>query len=68
MDTTEAVLGKWLVQEGDRITKGTPLVELESEKVTFDYESEIEGRLVRIVVAAGELVPVGEIIGLAETE
>lgn len=68
MDTTEALLTKWLVHEGDRIHKGLPLVELESEKVTFDYQSEVEGRLIRILVAEGETVPVGEIIALAETE
>ena len=68
MDTTEAVLGKWLVSEGDRIQKGTPLVQLESEKVSFDYESEIEGRLTRILVAEGDTVPVGDVIALAETD
>jgi pyruvate/2-oxoglutarate dehydrogenase complex dihydrolipoamide acyltransferase (E2) component len=68
MDTTEAVLAKWLVSEGDRIRKGTPLAQLESEKVSFDYESEIEGRLVRILVAEGETVPVGDVIALAEID
>lgn len=68
MDTTEAILGKWLVQEGDLIKKGTPLVTLESEKVNFDYESEIDGRMVQIVAAEGSTVPVGEVIALAETD
>jgi pyruvate/2-oxoglutarate dehydrogenase complex dihydrolipoamide acyltransferase (E2) component len=68
MDTTEAVLAKWLVQEGDALQVGTPLVELESEKVSFEYQSEVAGKLFQILVAEGNVVPVGEIIALAETE
>jgi len=68
MDTSEALLGKWLVKEGDPLQVGTPLVELESEKVVFEYQSEVAGRLFQILVAEGNIVPVGEIIALAETE
>ena len=68
MDTTEALLGKWLVEEGAPVKKGMPLVTLESEKVNFDYESEIDGRIVQIVAAEGSTVPVGEVIAFAETD
>jgi len=68
MDTAEALLRKWLVKEGDPIQVGTPLVELESEKVDFEYQSEITGRVFQILVAEGSIVPVGEIIAVAETE
>jgi 2-oxoglutarate dehydrogenase E2 component (dihydrolipoamide succinyltransferase) len=68
MDTTEALLAQWLVAAGDSITKGTPLVELESEKVTFAYESEVIGRLVEIVVPQGQQVEMGEIIAYVDTD
>jgi pyruvate/2-oxoglutarate dehydrogenase complex dihydrolipoamide acyltransferase (E2) component len=68
MDTTEAVISKWLVEEGSLLVVGTPLVELESEKVTFAYESEFAGKLVRILVGDGETVPVGEIVAMAESD
>jgi pyruvate/2-oxoglutarate dehydrogenase complex dihydrolipoamide acyltransferase (E2) component len=68
MDTTEAFISKWLVEEGSVIAVGTPLVELESEKVTFAYESEVAGKLVRILVAEGETVPVGEIVAVVESD
>ena len=68
MDTTEAVISKWLVEEGSLLVVGTPLVELESEKVTFAYESEFAGKLVRILVGEGETVPVGEIVAMAESD
>jgi pyruvate/2-oxoglutarate dehydrogenase complex dihydrolipoamide acyltransferase (E2) component len=67
MDTTEALLVKWLVKEGDPIHNGTPLLELETEKVTFEYQSEITGMLIRILIPEGQTVPVGEIVAIAET-
>ena len=67
MDTTEALLVKWLAKEGDTIQNGTPLIELETEKVTFEYQSEITGRLIRILIPEGQTVPVGEIVAIAET-
>jgi pyruvate/2-oxoglutarate dehydrogenase complex dihydrolipoamide acyltransferase (E2) component len=62
MDTTEAVLVRWLVREGDQISKGIPLMELESEKVTFAYESELDGVLRTIVEPEGNTVSVGAIV------
>ena len=67
MDTTEALLVRWLIEEGDPIHNGTPLIELEPEKVTFEYQSEITGRLIRILIPEGQTVPVGEIVAMAET-
>ena len=43
MDTTEAAITSWLVNEGASVEVGTPLVELETEKVTFAVESEVVG-------------------------
>ncbi|MGI8989855.1 MAG: lipoyl domain-containing protein [Bryobacteraceae bacterium] len=68
MDTTEAVVGVWLVQEGDPVEIGTPLVELESEKVTFAVEAEAVGRLSSILQPAGATVPVGDLLGILESE
>jgi pyruvate/2-oxoglutarate dehydrogenase complex dihydrolipoamide acyltransferase (E2) component len=67
MDTTEALLVRWLVKEGDAIHSGTPLLELETEKVTFEYQSEITGLLIRILIPEGQTVPVGEVVAIAET-
>jgi pyruvate/2-oxoglutarate dehydrogenase complex dihydrolipoamide acyltransferase (E2) component len=67
MDTTEALLVRWLAQEGASIQIGTPLVELETEKVTFEYQSEVTGRLARILIPEGQTVPVGEVVAIADT-
>jgi len=68
MDTTEAVISKWLVQEGASIEVGTLLVDLESEKVNFEYPSEVAGRVLQILVGEGETVPVGEIVAIVESD
>jgi pyruvate/2-oxoglutarate dehydrogenase complex dihydrolipoamide acyltransferase (E2) component len=56
-----------LVQEGVPVSKGVPLMELESEKVTFAYESEFDGVLRTIVEPEGNTVSVGAIVCYIET-
>lgn len=68
MDTVEALVGNWLMAEGDAVSVGTPLVELESEKVTFAVESEAAGRLAKIVQPAGATVPVGGLLAILEAD
>src|SRR5216684_1787467 len=52
---------KWLKSEGDKVEKGEPLYELDTEKVTQEVEAEAGGVLLRIAVSEGE-VPVGTTI------
>jgi pyruvate/2-oxoglutarate dehydrogenase complex dihydrolipoamide acyltransferase (E2) component len=66
MDTTEVTVSGWLVRVGDPVKVGTPLVELESEKVTFVLDSEVEGTIVSITHPAGSIVPVGDLLGAVE--
>lgn len=68
MDTTEAVVTTWMVAEGDKVETGTQMVELETEKVNFIVESEVSGRVARIIQAAGAVVPVGQVLAILEAE
>jgi pyruvate dehydrogenase E2 component (dihydrolipoamide acetyltransferase) len=54
---------RWLKAEGDKVEKGEPLYELDTEKVTQEVEAEASGVLLKIAVAEGE-VEVGRIIAL----
>jgi pyruvate dehydrogenase E2 component (dihydrolipoamide acetyltransferase) len=54
---------KWLKSEGDRVEKGEPLYELDTDKVTQEVEAEASGVLLKIAVQEGE-VPVGETIAV----
>ncbi|CAN5331016.1 2-oxoglutarate dehydrogenase complex dihydrolipoyllysine-residue succinyltransferase [soil metagenome] len=60
---SEATVGKWLKSEGEEVTVGEPLVELETDKVNFEVEAEQDGVLESIAVGEGEDVGVGDVIG-----
>jgi pyruvate dehydrogenase E2 component (dihydrolipoamide acetyltransferase) len=50
---TEGKLAKWLKKEGDAVKSGDVLAEIETDKATMEVEAVDEGKLGRIVVAAG---------------
>ncbi|NUQ01015.1 MAG: hypothetical protein HUU35_14295, partial [Armatimonadetes bacterium] len=58
----EATVGAWRVAEGDSIAAGAALVELITDKVTFDYESPVGGTVRRLAAAPGAVVPVGYVL------
>jgi len=60
---TEATVGKWLKSEGEQVTAGEPVVELETDKVNFEVEAEQDGVLESISKNEGDTVNVGEVIG-----
>jgi pyruvate dehydrogenase E2 component (dihydrolipoamide acetyltransferase) len=52
---------KWLKAEGERVEKGEPLYEIDTDKVTQEVESDFAGVLLKIALEAGE-APVGQTI------
>jgi pyruvate dehydrogenase E2 component (dihydrolipoamide acetyltransferase) len=54
---------KWLKSEGDKVEKGEPLYELDTDKVTQEVEADASGVLLKIAVAEGE-VEVGKTIAV----
>jgi pyruvate dehydrogenase E2 component (dihydrolipoamide acetyltransferase) len=54
---------KWLKSEGDKVEKGEPLYELDTDKVTQEVEAEASGVLLKIAISAGE-VEVGRTIAV----
>jgi 2-oxoglutarate dehydrogenase E2 component (dihydrolipoamide succinyltransferase) len=59
----DATVGKWLKSEGDSVTAGEAIVELETDKINFEVEAEQDGVLESIAKGEGETVGVGEVIG-----
>src|SRR5579859_3503480 len=53
---------QWLKAEGDQVAKGEPLVEIETDKATVEIEAPANGVLARVSAAAGEDIPVGQVI------
>jgi pyruvate dehydrogenase E2 component (dihydrolipoamide acetyltransferase) len=52
----------WLKKEGDSITKGEPLLEIETDKAVMEIESPADGVLAGVKAQAGAEVPVGQTI------
>jgi pyruvate dehydrogenase E2 component (dihydrolipoyllysine-residue acetyltransferase) len=61
MEMTEAVLVRWLAEDGATIAKGQALYEMETDKVTNEIESPAPGRL-RHVATEGVTYQVGEVV------
>lgn len=59
---TEGTIAEWLVKKGDKIEKGDPVLELETDKVNVEVNSEYSGVLTEIVKEEGDDVQVGDII------
>jgi pyruvate dehydrogenase E2 component (dihydrolipoamide acetyltransferase) len=55
---------KWLRNAGDRVVKGEPLVEIETDKVTVEIEAPATGVLREVSAHPGDVVPVGQTIAL----
>ena len=59
---TEGEVARWLVAEGDEVAEDDPLVEIQTDKTTVEIPSPAAGPITRILVAAGEVVPVGTVL------
>jgi pyruvate dehydrogenase E2 component (dihydrolipoamide acetyltransferase) len=59
---TEGEIARWLVSEGQEIAEDDPLVEVQTDKTTVEIPSPAGGKVARILVAEGEVVPVGTIL------
>ena len=54
----------WLKSEGQSVTKGEPLMEVETDKATVEIEAPASGILANVAVAAGDEIPVGNRIAV----
>src|SRR5262252_383731 len=59
---TEGEVARWLVQEGQEVAEDDPLVEIQTDKTTVEIPSPAAGRISRILVPEGHVVPVGTVL------
>jgi pyruvate dehydrogenase E2 component (dihydrolipoyllysine-residue acetyltransferase) len=57
---TEGKVVRWYKQAGDKVSKGEPVLEIETDKVNLDLEAEADGTLGDVRAQEGQMVPVGE--------
>ena len=62
MTQESGTLVNWLKREGETVTKGEPIMEIETDKVTIEIEAAASGILGGILAQVGDVVPVGQTI------
>ena len=59
---TEGEVARWLVSEGQEIAEDEPLVEIQTDKTTVEIPSPAAGKVTKILVDEGKVVPVGTVL------
>src|SRR3712207_3250657 len=64
----EGTLVKWLKNEGEEVSEGDSIAEIETDKVTLELEAENSGTLAQLIASEGQDIPVGEAIAFIAGE
>ena len=64
----EGTLLRWIKGEGDEVSEGDPIAEIETDKVTMELEAEDSGTLAQLIASEGEEVAVGDPIAFIQGE
>jgi 2-oxoglutarate dehydrogenase E2 component (dihydrolipoamide succinyltransferase) len=65
---TKATISYWYFEEGATVTKGSDLVEVSTDKATFNVPAPCTGTLLEIIAHDGEDIHPGEIMGVLEED
>lgn len=63
---TEGTIAQWLINIGDKVTKGDSVVELETDKVNIELNAEYSGVVTKVLKGPGDIVEVGDVIAIIE--
>ncbi len=63
-DMKEGTILRWLKHEGDRVERGEPIAEIETDKVNIEIESFASGVILKLLAQEGETIPVGQPIAM----
>ncbi|NIA17479.1 MAG: hypothetical protein GWO86_03940 [Planctomycetes bacterium] len=68
LSTTEAeiVVSKWLVEPGQAVRRGQPLLEVETDKAAMEVEAIASGTLKAIHAKSGDKVAIGQLVAIIE--
>ncbi|MCU4652088.1 2-oxo acid dehydrogenase subunit E2 [Roseibacterium sp. SDUM158016] len=64
LEMSEGTVSAWHVAEGDIAERGSDLVDIETDKIVNTVELDVSGRIRRILVASGEIAPVGALMAV----
>jgi pyruvate dehydrogenase E2 component (dihydrolipoamide acetyltransferase) len=62
----KATVSYWYFKEGEKVNEKDDLVELTTDKATFNLPSPCSGTLTQILFSEGDTVPAGEVLAIIE--
>src|SRR5918995_6837572 len=60
----EGQISRWLKKEGDKVSMGEPLAEIDTDKATMEMQALANGVLRKILINEGESAPLGQLIAV----
>src|SRR5258705_7587470 len=60
----EGQIARWLKKEGDKVSMGEPLAEIDTDKATMEMQALTDGVLRKILIKEGESAPLGQLIAI----
>lgn len=67
-DMVTGKIVRWMKEVGETVSRGEPLVEVETDKTNIEMEALESGRVVELKHMVGDEVPVGEVIAVLESD
>jgi len=64
----EGVIAKWNIKEGDKVSSGDVIAEVETDKATMEVEAFDDGTVLKILVDEGDAVPLGGLLAVIGEE
>jgi len=60
----EGQISRWLKKEGDKVSMGEPLAEIDTDKATMEMQALSNGVLRKIIIGEGQSAPLGQLIAI----
>src|SRR5262245_44486402 len=60
----EGQIARWLKKEGDKVSMGEPLAEIDTDKATMEMQALANGVLLKILINEGQSAPLGQLIAV----
>jgi pyruvate dehydrogenase E2 component (dihydrolipoamide acetyltransferase) len=68
IEMTEGTLAEWNIGEGDGVTKGQVVAQIETDKIVNEVQSEFDTTFVRLIAQPGEIYPVGALLAVMSAQ
>jgi pyruvate/2-oxoglutarate dehydrogenase complex dihydrolipoamide acyltransferase (E2) component len=62
----KGIIIAWLIKEGQKVRKGEPVMQIETDKAIGEVESPLDGEVIKLMKPEGSEVAVGEFIALIQ--